>query len=179
MSVESIHEEIFNNGYCKINDPTVFKYLEDLDTWEWINWKDQGLQLIKRNSVIETAITKTQELLADLYVKHLDNHYTLGGECEIVNGMDDATLSWHNDNIEGYNLCILLYCDSLDEDTGGDVAFRNITTKELTGGFFPKKYDISFMNHGPRFEHVVNPLRMDLPRRVALFNFNISPVVTG
>ena len=179
MQIQSIHDNMFEHGFCKISDPDVFVYLNDIDSWEWKNWKGQGLQLVQRTPEIEAAITKTQLLLADKYVKHLDENYRLGGDCEIVNGMDDATLSWHNDNVEGYNLCILLYCDSMDEDIGGDISFRDIDTKEVTGHFYPQQYDVSFMNHCKRFQHIVAPLKLDMPRRVALFNYHISEILTG
>lgn len=177
--MQTIYDNFFNKGFCVVNDPEVFTHLQDIESWEWKNWKDQGLQLIKRNSEIEEAITKTQILLAEKYVSRIDPDYELGGECEIVNGMDDATLSWHNDNIEGFNLCILLYLDTMDEDIGGKTRFRDIITKELTGEFFPQKYDVSFMNHCTRFEHIVTPMKLPMNRRVALFNYNINKVLVG
>lgn len=177
--MQMIYDNFFSKGFCVVNDPAVFKYLKEIDSWEWKNWKDQGLQLIKRNPEIEEAIKKTQIVLGEIYVKHLDPNYKFGDDCEIVNGMDDATLSWHNDNIEGFNLCILLYLDDMDEDTGGMTRFRDIDTKELTGEFYPKKYDVSFMNHCLRFEHVVTPMKMGVPRRVALFNYIVDKVLVG
>ncbi len=177
--MQTIYESFFNNGFCVINDTEAFKHLEEIESWEWINWKDQGLQLIKRTKEIEQAINDTQLLLAEKYIKHLDSEYKLGGDCEIVNGMDDATLSWHNDNIEGYNLCVLLYWDDMDEETGGMTRFRDIKTQKLTGEFFPKKYSVSFMNHCKRFEHIVTPMKIPVNRRVALFNYNINEVLVG
>lgn len=179
MEIQVMHDNFFNNGFHLINDPEVFVYLDDIDGWEWANWKGQGLQLIKRNNQIEKAILDTQILLAEKYVKNLDPNYSLGKECEIVNGMDDATLSWHNDNIEGYNLCILLYFDTMDTEIGGKIRFRSIDSKEVTGEFFPKKYDVAFLNHCSRFEHVVTPMFMPLDRRVASFNFNIDKALVG
>jgi hypothetical protein len=179
MLITDIHNEFFNNGFCKFNDPEVFKFLHDIDSWEWKNWKDQGLQLIKRNHTIESAIIQTQKYIGEKYICKLDENYVLGDECEIVNGMDDATLTWHNDNIEGYNLCVLLYFDSMDEDIGGMTRFRDINTKKLTGEFYPQQYDVSFMNHCLRFQHVVTPLILDMPRRVALFNYKINEILTG
>ncbi len=174
-----IYDDFFNNGFSLINDPEVFVYLEDIDYWEWLNWKHQGLQLIKRTDEIQNAIDKTQILLGEKYVSKFDPNYKLGKECEIVNGMDDATLSWHNDNIEGYNLCILLYFDTMDHDIGGKTKFRHMASKEISGEFYPKKYDVSFMNHCLRFEHVVTPLNFSMHRRVASFNFNINGGLVG
>lgn len=177
--MQTLHDNFFNNGFHKVNDPEMFRYLNDIDSWEWKNWKDQGLQLIKRNPTIEYAITNTQHLIANKYLRNLDSSYKIGGDCEIVNGMDDATLSWHNDNVEGYNICVLLYLDSMDEDIGGMTRFRDRQTKELTGEFYPQKYDVSFMNHGLRFEHVVTELKLPMDRRVALFNYNINEILVG
>ena len=162
-----------------ITDPDMFIHLEDIESWQWRNFKDQGLQLVQRNDLVEKAIVDTQQMLADKYVRFLDPTYTLGGDCEIVNGMDDATLSWHNDAVEGYNLCILLYWDTMDADIGGQTRFRNIATKEVTGEFFPAKYNISIMNHCLRFEHIVTPLNYPMHRRVASFNFNINKDLVG
>jgi hypothetical protein len=172
--MQKLHDDLFNKGFHKLNDPELFKYLTEIDSWEWNNLKTEGLQLVKRNSFIEEAIDKTHKLIADKYIKLLDTSYKFGDECDIVNGMDDATLSWHNDNIEGYNLCVLLYIDSMDEDIGGMTRFRDIQSKEITGEFYPQKYDVSFMNHGSQFEHIVTPMKLPIDRRVALFNYNIS-----
>lgn len=172
-------EEFKKNGFYKVNDKEVFKYLKDFESWEWKNLKEQGLRLVKRNVLVENDIRNTQILLAEKYVKHIDPNFQYGDDCEIVNGMDEATLSWHNDNIEGYNLSILLYLDDMDEDIGGDISFRDIKTKEYIDGFYPKRYDVSFMNHNLNFEHIVNPLKLDVPRRVALFNYKINKDISG
>lgn len=163
---------LIRNGFIKVNDPEMFKYLEDIESWEWKNL--HGLRLIKRNTTIEEALIKTQRLIGDKYISKIDPMYKFGGDCDIVNGMDDATLSWHNDNIEGYNLSVLLYWDSMDEDIGGMIKFRDISNKEAVGEFYPQKYDVSFMNHGPAFEHIVTPLKLPMNRRVATFNYNIN-----
>lgn len=179
LNIQKAYNQFFNTGFYKFNDPLAFQYLQDIESYEWKNLKGQGLQLVKRTPEIEEIIIKTQQLLADIYVRHLDENYTLGNDCEIVNGMDDATLSWHNDNIEGYNLCILLYLDTMDSDIGGMTRFRDIQTKDLTGEFYPQKFDVSFMNHCSRFQHIVTPMKLAMDRRVALFNFNIKQILTG
>ncbi len=175
MNTNTIYKSITNNGYYKVNDPEVFKFLEAIDGWSWNNLKDQGLQLITRTPEVNHAIDNTHQFIAEKYVRHLDNNYKFGSECDIVNGMDDATLSWHNDSQEGYNLSILLYFDTMDNDIGGELSFRNINSKEITGSFYPKKYDIAFMNHGTQFEHLVQSLKLPLARRVATFNYHLSP----
>ena len=178
--MNNILVEMYVNGFCKINVPSLFKYLNEIESLEWLNWKDQGfLQLVKRTPAIEKAIDDTKKLIGEKYIKKLDPLFKYGGDCEIVNGMDEATLSWHNDLIEGYNVCVLLYFDSMDRDIGGDTLFRHIESKESTGSFYPKKYDVSFMNHCSRFEHKVNPMKIPIDRRVALFNYNINENLVG
>lgn len=177
--MQTIYDSFYNRGFCVVNDKEVFKHIEDIESWEWKNLKQEGLQLVVKTPEVVDAINKTQLLLAEKYVRLLDPNYTLGGDCEIVNGMDEATLSWHNDKCEGFNLCILLYWDTMDEEIGGQTCFRNISSLEVMGGFYPQKYDVSFMNHCSRFEHIVTPLKLPMNRRVALFNYNISEELVG
>jgi hypothetical protein len=171
--MDSMLNNFYNNGFVVVNDPEIFTDFQDIDSWEWINKKHQSLQRIKPSSEIDYIMMITQNIIGEKYVKQFNNNYTLGGDLDLVNGMDAATLSWHNDNQEGYNLCALLYFDSVDEEIGGMTRFRDIQTKQITGEFYPKKYDISLMNHSIHFEHIVTPMILPLDRRVALFNFNI------
>lgn len=177
--MQTIYENFFNKGFSVINDKEVFKYIEGIESWEWKNLKTEGLQLVVKSPGVIDAIQKTHLLLAEKYVRLIDPNYKLGGDCDIVNGMDEATLSWHNDECEGFNLCILLYWDSMDEEIGGQTCFRDISSAELTGQFYPQRYDVSFMNHCSRFEHVVTPLKLPMNRRVGLFNYNISEELVG
>lgn len=179
IDVQKFYSDFFNNGFYKINDPQSFRFFPDIEICSWNNLKEQGLQLIKRDIYIEQAIKLTQKYIGENYIKMLDADYQLGEDCEIVNGMDGPTLVWHNDAIEGYNLCVLLYFDTVDEDIGGKLSFREITTKSITGEFYPQKYDVAFLNHCHRFEHKVEDLKLPLPRRVASFNFHVNKLITG
>lgn len=177
-SAQQLHTNLFLHGYHKVTDPDMFFYIMDMDSYEWLNWKDQQqLQLVKRTPIIEQAMHHTHELVAANYIQPLDQYFEYGDDNEIVNGMDDATLSWHNDEIEGYQLAVLLYWDDTDKDTGGNIEFRDMHTKEHTGGFYPKKFDVCIINHGPRFEHIVKPMLMPVDRRVAMFNFKVNPLL--
>lgn len=172
ITSDKIYQDLIMKGHCVFEDINMFRYLYNMDSYEWNHWKDEHvLQLVKRNPEIEQTIQMTQELIGETYIKSLDPNYTLGGDCEIVNGMDNGTLTWHNDEVEGYQFAVLLYWDDLDEDTGGNIEFRHMQSKESAGGFYPKKYYVSIMQHGPNFQHIVHPLKIPLDRRVALFNY--------
>lgn len=174
---DSLFEDFINKGCVKINDPSMFSEI-DFESLIWKNSGMIGLPIVERNEHIEIAISKTQKKLGEKYVKLLDEEYKVGELCEIVNGMDQPTLVWHNDLVEGYNLCILLYFDSMDEDIGGAISFRDSITKEITESFYPKYGDILIMNHSKRFEHIVSPLIIPLHRRVASFNYYINSAIT-
>jgi hypothetical protein len=174
---DKLFEDFLTKGCARINDLSVFSEI-DFESLRWKNSGMVGLPIIERDEQIQQAINITQKILGEKYVKILDDNYTIGEMCEIVNGMDDATLSWHNDLIEGYNVCILLYFDSMDDDIGGDISFRDSATKEITESFYPQYGDVLIMNHSNRFDHVVSPLKIPLHRRVASFNYYINPAIT-
>lgn len=175
-----ILQESYTRGYAKITDKEMFQHLEGIDGWEWHKWKVQDeLQLISRTPEIDEAINKTQQLIADRYISLGDPDYKLGDDCVIVNGMDTATLSWHNDEVEGYNVAVLLYFDDMDADTGGKVSFRHRYSNMPIGSIYPKKYNILFLNHTSRFEHKVDPMKIPVDRRVAMFNYNVNKRLTG
>ena len=173
-----LFEEFLTKGCVRINDPSVFSEI-DFETLRWKNSGMVGLPIVERDEQVQTAINTTQKILGEKYVKILDENYNVGQLCEIVNGMDQPTLVWHNDLVEGYNVCILLYFDSMDEDIGGSISFRDSTTKEITESFYPQYGDVLIMNHSKRFEHIVSELKIPLHRRVASFNYYINPVITA
>jgi hypothetical protein len=174
---DNMLDDFLFKGFVRLNDPLMFTEI-DFECLRWKNSGMVGLPIAERDNETNDAISRTQKMLGEKYVKLFDENYKCGDMCEIVNGMDEATLSWHNDLVEGYNLCILLYFDTMDSDIGGDISFRESITKEQTGNFYPNHGDVLIMNHSERFEHVVAPLKMPLHRRVASFNYNINDILT-
>lgn len=178
LDIDSIQQDLFTKGYHIFNDQSLFEYLKDMESYRWLNWKEkEALHLVERDDEMNSIIDNTQRLIGEKYIKLLDPDYQLGGDCEIVNGLDSATLTWHNDEVEGYQLAVLLYWDNLDEDTGGNIEFRYKDTKVITGSFYSKKYQCIMINHGPKFEHIVRPLKLPVNRRMALFNYKSDQVM--
>ena len=175
---DNFFESFITKGCVRVNDSSMFSEI-DFETLTWQNAGMIGLPIVKKTDDVKLAISKTQKLIGEKYVKTLDENYNIGELCEIVNGMDQPTLEWHNDLVEGYNLCVLLYFDSMDEEIGGSISVRNSITKEITESFYPQYGDILIMNHSKRFEHIVSPLNIPLPRRVASFNYYINPSITS
>ena len=68
--------------------------------------------------------------------------------------------------------------DDMDDDTGGAICFRNSETKEELIKYYPIQNDLVIMNQSLKFEHIVTPLKLKLPRRVASFNYYIDKRLT-
>jgi len=169
--------EFLTNGHYKINDVVPLNFI-DIYRVKWYDACHMGLQLaIKDNKLID-QLKLVQEYLSNTYVKQIDPNYKSVDKIDLVNGMDDATLVWHNDLVEGPNLCILVYFDTMDKDIGGAIQFRNTQTKELINSYYPQQHDIIIMNQSLKFEHIVTPLNFKLPRRVASFNYYINESLT-
>jgi len=169
--------EFLTNGHYKLNNDKVFSYI-DINNIQWTDAGHVGLQVAIKNEELINLLKKTQKYLGDILIKPIDPNYKLTDKIDLVNGMDAATLVWHNDLIEGPNVCILAYFDTVDKDIGGAIQFRNSETKELINSYYPKQYDIIIMNQSLKFEHIVTPLKLKLPRRVASFNYYINERLT-
>jgi len=165
-------DKFLNNGFIKINDPKAFKFF-DIDSVEWTEKGSEGLAIIKRNQKIENQLDKTREYVSDKHIMPIFGSHAYS-KIEVVDGLDLATLVWHNDLVEGPNCGCLMYCDDTDEETGGAIMFRHARSKEEIIKYYPKKYDILIVNHSLRFQHMVTEQKMPVPRRVISLNFNID-----
>jgi len=165
--------EFLINGHHKLNDIVPLNFI-DIYRVEWSDAGYVGLQVAFKDNILKNQLKKVQEYLGNNYVKQIDPDYKIADKIDLVNGMDAATLVWHNDLIEGPNLCILAYFDTMDKDIGGAIQFRNTQTKELINSYYPQQHDIIIMNQSLKFEHIVTPLNFKLPRRVASFNYYIN-----
>ncbi len=170
-------EKFLTKGFILLNDKDSFKFI-DINDIQWTDAGHVGLQVVIKEDKIQNELLKTQKYLGEKYVKQIDANYKLANKIDLVNGMDEATLVWHNDLIEGPNLCILAYFDTMDKDTGGAIKFRNTETKELMISCYPHQYNLLIMNQSKRFEHIVEPLLLKLPRKVASFNYYIDERLT-
>jgi hypothetical protein len=170
-------DNFLTQGYIIENDKSVIKFI-NLDNVKWIEDKNLSLQICKKEKLIENQLLDIQKYLGEKCVKQIDKNYKLADKIELVNGIDNATLMWHNDLVEGPNLCILAYFDTMDEDIGGAICFRETETKKELINYYPQQYDIIIMNQSMKFEHIVTPLKLKLPRRVASFNYYINERLT-
>jgi hypothetical protein len=169
-------EDFYLKGYVRFNDPEMSKEI-DIESLHWTDPGLVGLKVVKRNADVEASLDKTQKLI-NKYVSMIDENFVEHHVREIVDGMDATTLMWHNDLVEGPNLAVLLYFDSMDEDIGGAFCIRDRNTKEFIDSFYPQRGDVLIMNHGERFEHCVTPLKLQLPRRVATVNYYVNELLT-
>lgn len=164
-------DTFLNKGYSLLKDEKLLKTF-DMDSLDWGEKGHMGVALAKRDATIDKQLERLADKVSDNYVMPIFGSHGIS-KIEVVNGLDKPTLEWHNDLIEGPNLGCLLYYDDTDEDTGGSISFRFKKTKEVTAQFYPKKYNILFINHSLRFQHIVEEQKMPVPRRVISMNFNI------
>lgn len=166
-------DDFLTKGFIILNDKDSFQFI-DINDIKWTDAGHVGLQVVIKENKIQNELLETQKYLGEKYVKQIDPNYKLANKIDLVNGMDEATLIWHNDLIEGPNLCILAYFDDMDEDIGGAICFRNSETKEKIIKYYPIQNDLIIMNQSMKYEHIVTPLKLKLPRRVASFNYYIT-----
>ena len=167
-------DKFLKQGYVLLNDKEAFKFI-DLNEVKWTDAGDVGLQIVIKEPLIQKQLLDTREYLGEKYVKQIDVNYKSSDKIDLVNGMDKATLVWHNDMIKrGPNFCILAYFDTMDNDIGGAICFRKTLNKKQLIEHYPKPYDLIIMNQSIKFEHKVNPLKLKLPRRVASFHYYVN-----
>tara|TARA_B110000503_G_C7136033_1_gene408820 strand:- start:319 stop:840 length:522 start_codon:yes stop_codon:yes gene_type:complete len=169
--------DFLTKGFIILNDEEPFKFI-DINDIGWTEAGHVGLQVVIKEDKIQNELIKVQKYLGEKYVKQIDPNYRLADKIDLVNGMDQATLVWHNDLVEGPNLCILAYFDSMDEDVGGAICFRISETKEDLIKYHPIQNDVLIMNQSLKYEHIVTPLKLKLPRRVASFNYFVNEGLT-
>lgn len=166
-------KELLEQGFYRTADPRAF---EHLDVYS-ISWTEVGtipLQMVVRSEETQSALLETQTWLGEKYLRPIFGNYHKD-YCDLVKGMDDNVYDWHNDfEQDRVNLGILLYFTDTDESTGTDVQFRNATTKESTGRFYPKEGDLAVLNHTVNFEHRVTAQKIKIPRIVASFHYYVD-----
>lgn len=170
-------DNFLTQGYIIENDKDVFKFI-NLNEVKWVEDENLSLQIHKKEKLIQNQLLDTQKYLGKKYVKLIDKNYKLSDKTDLVNGIDKATLLWHNDLIEGPNLCILIYFDTMNSNIGGAISFRETLTENNLVNHYPVQYDILIMNQSEKFQHIVTPLKLKLPRRVASFNYFIDERLT-
>jgi len=165
--------EVFTKGFYRCNDPKCFEFIDEYS----VNWPMVGtipLQLAKVTPQLQIAFDKTQDLLAEKYIKQLWSEIK-PSYVDLVNGLDDNVFDWHTDyELNEVNLGILLYFNDTNETTGSDIEFRHKKSKEVTGTFYPKRYDVCIINQGPDFEHRVSVQKIKAPRIVASLHYWVS-----
>lgn len=165
--------EFKQKGFTVFHDPAVGQFL-DIDT---INWSQKGtinLQVEQGTPDIELRKNKVQNFIIEKYLSTVYKSATVS-YVEITQGIDEEYTSvWHHDFAKDdvtVNIGVLLYFDTLDKETGGYLQIKKPNNPNSVNNYYPVAGDVLFLNQTPEFVHRVEPLRMPLPRRVAIFNF--------
>lgn len=162
--------DVLTKGFYKIQDPECFQFIDEHSV-EWPTPGEIPLQLALVTPQVQLAYDKTQNFLAEKYIKQIWDTQ-VPNYVDLVNGLDDNVFDWHTDYDPGkVNLGILLYFNNTDADTGTAIEFRVKDTQKVTGGFYPQRYDVCIINQGPDFEHRVSPQKIKVPRMVASLHY--------
>jgi hypothetical protein len=165
-------QNLLKTGYYYFKDPGAFQFI-DIDA---VDWGLRGLINLQKAQItpdLELAINATQRYLGEKYIRPSFGNYYLH-YCDVLNGLDDDVLNWHQDSEPNKEkIGILLYFSDLDKDTGGSLEIRNAKTKEETGVFYPNVGDVCILHHTPNFEHRVSRLEMKVPRIVIIFHYYV------
>ena len=167
-----MNQEFLEKGFTVVHDPALIKLL-DIDSIEWSKKGNVNLQIEEGTPDIEKRKIKVQDYIIENY---LLKYYKTAriSYVEITQGIDEEYTSvWHHDFAKDdttVNIGVLLYFDTLDQDTGGYLQVKSAQS-DLVYNYYPRAGDVLFLNQTPAFLHRVESLKMPLPRRVGIFNF--------
>ena len=167
----------FTDGYVLMNNPNVFRHLEEIvNDIYWVRSPEGMLIPNRKTKQLKEALKSTHQLLAETYIKEIFPRYKTDYS-SIWNGVDILATNWHCDyNTEKPNAMFLLYLNDMNEETGGAFGYRNAVTKEVTGFFYPKKYDVVFGSQQPSWEHKATKINNMADRITANFGFIIEGI---
>lgn len=157
------------NGFYHTNSQMRLRLLDK----EEFDWKDMGEYKVANLSKHSMEfLDYIQYIIGQDYVSKVCHKFE-PTSIDVINGVDNGTKDWHNDLIEGEHIAVLCYLSDTDETTGGYTEFRSTQTGEVTGKFYPKKYDICMINHSEGWQHRVEPLKKDVDRIAINFGYKI------
>lgn len=170
-----IWDNFHGKGFFYINDPSIFSHLESILSWTyWIKIPWDKTDRFPINRIFyNKPLQKTSNELITKYI--IDYNKNVKIETKgIWNGADRDSFKWHNDLIEGPNLTVLLYYNTMKENMGGELMVRKTKTKEITGCHLPSKYDIVFLNQSLEWEHRVSDFVDPAMKRIVInFGYKI------
>lgn len=165
----------FTNGYVLMNNPSMFKAVEEvLDDVVWVE-DPNGMKVPQKNKKLKNALSYTHKLLAETFLDPVFPIYDYGYG-DIWNGVDKGATQWHSDLNEKPNAMFLLYFNDMNEETGGAFGYRNAISKHETGFFYPKKYDLVFGSQQEIWEHKATKINSNVDRITANFGFVIEGI---
>lgn len=171
-----ILNDFFVRGIGTVNNPDAFQFV--LPILDRVTFQPDGLSeyclLADETEELIDALEDTADYLYDTYLssvfKQNDLIYT-----SLWKGADRDAQVWHNDYIEGADLAFLCYFDSMTEETGGGLSFRDGQNNVIVDTLFPNKFDVVLFNQQERWHHKVTPLKqIPCERLVMNFGFNTN-----
>jgi hypothetical protein len=156
-------DNFLTKGYAVFLDPNLI----DLTVFKVTN-----VEIEKDLPEITDLIEK--QLLCQ-FVDYVSSHYvnTVYNNFQVMcanvwDGVDAGSMTWHNDNVEGFDFNVLYYYDSTSEDTGGEIEFKHPSGEDK---IYPQAGNLIFINQASQFQHRAN--RSSTSRRVASIEYKI------
>ena len=156
-------DNFLTKGYARFSVPNLIDLSE---------FKVTNVEVEKELLDIADPIEK---LLLEKFVGYVSEHFVkpLHPKFEVVysnvwDGVDAGSMTWHNDNVEGFDFNVLYYYDSTAPATGGEIEFKHPAGEDK---IYPQAGDLIFINQSGHFQHKAN--RSAVNRRVASIEYKI------
>jgi hypothetical protein len=168
---QQILNDFFSNGIGCVNDPEIFKFVEPIVEKQIYKSKEDSNHCLRAefNDELVYALDETSNFLFETYLSVIYEQIKIM-YYSLWKGLDEHSMEWHNDYCEGTDLSFLCYFNTLTEETGGSLQFRNQENSNDVITFFPKKYDVIICNQNLLWQHRVTPLKTS-PLNRTVMNF--------
>lgn len=156
-------ENFVTKGYAIFLDPGII----DLSKFNITNVETaKDLQDIT-NLEEKTLLQQFVDYVSDNYVKTVYPNFEVK-YANVWNGVDEGSMCWHNDHVEGFDFNVLYYYDSMSELVGGEIEFKYPNGEDK---IYPQSGTLVFINQNGQFQHRAN--RSTISRRVASIEYKI------
>lgn len=157
-------------GFSYIQDDTILKMFKSIDNFGEIvnveNMSDDEEYTPEYNIIQNKFLQDVQNYLEEKYIN--ENLETLNISRNIWSGVDDGSLEWHNDYLEGQDFCFLYYLDTMLFD--GALYFKSLITNE-NRILYPKEGTLVWLNLTNKYLHKAD--RSSKQRRVINLEYKI------
>ena len=158
------------HGFFFIEDDTILKMFKEIDNFGEIvdveNISDNIDYIPEYTEIQNKFLQDVQNYLEEKYINQ--NLKTLNVSKNIWSGVDNGSLIWHNDYLEGQDFCFLYYLDTMVSD--GALHFKSIKENQSVT-LYPKEGTLVWLNLTNKYFHRAD--RSSKQRRVINLEYKI------